>query len=222
MNSQPMTDLALPILTAAPAGASDPAGPRPGVVVIHEGMGITPQLIRFVERVAREGYVVAAPDLFFRVGGPESSDFGTMIGSVTPEQLQVDLATTIAHLRALGATSIGVTGFCMGGFFTYRAAKWAAELGVDAAVAFYGGGITRELGDLGCPAILFFGGADPYVPMSDIEVVRAHHGDLVQVYDGADHGFMRDGSDSYSETAAPDAWAKLLAFFGEHLRGEAR
>jgi dienelactone hydrolase len=39
------------------------------------------------------------------------------------------------------------------------------------------------------------------------------------VYDGADHGFMRDGSDSYSETAAPDAWAKLLAFFGEHLQG---
>src|SRR3954451_15775451 len=119
----PMTDLALPILTATPVGA----GPHPGVVVIHEGMGITPQLIRFAEGVAREGYVVAAPDLFFRVGGPESSDFATMIGSVTQEQLQEDLATTIAHLRALGATTIGVTGFCMGGFFTYRAAKWAGE-----------------------------------------------------------------------------------------------
>jgi carboxymethylenebutenolidase len=215
---QPMTDLALPILTASPTGIRDGAGPQPGVVVIHEGMGITPQLIRFVERVAREGYVVAAPDLFFRVGGPESSDFGTMIGSVTPEQLQGDLATTVAHLRALGATSIGVTGFCMGGLFTYRAAKWAGELGVDAAVAFYGGGISRELGDLGCPAILFFGGSDPYVPISDIEQVQARHGELVQVYAGADHGFMRDGSDSYSDTAAPDAWSKLTAFFGEHLR----
>lgn len=214
MSDLTMSDLALPVLTAAPAGA----GPHPGVVVIHEGMGITPQLIRFVERVAREGYVVAAPDLFFRVGGPESSDFGTMIGSVTPEQLQGDLATTVAHLRSLGATKIGVTGFCMGGLFTYRAAKWAAELGVDAAVAFYGGGISRELGDLGCPAILCFGGADPYVPMGDIEQVQAHHGDIVQVYEGADHGFMRDGSESYSDTAAPDAWAKLIAFFGEHLR----
>jgi carboxymethylenebutenolidase len=208
-----MTELGLPILTAAPAET----GPRPGVVVIHEGMGITPQLIRFAERVAREGYVVAAPDLFFRVGGPESSDFGTMIGSVTPEQLHGDLATTIAHLRAVGATSVGVTGFCMGGLFTYRAAKWAGELGLDAAVSFYGGGISRELGDLGCPAILFFGGSDPYVPMSDIEQVQARHGDLVQVYAGADHGFMRDGSESYSESAAPDAWGKLTGFFGEHL-----
>lgn len=212
-----MHELALPILTVAPTA---PTGA--GVVVIHEGMGITPQLIRFAERVAREGYTVAAPDLFFRVGGPESSDFGTMIGSVTPEQLEGDLATTIGQLRALGVTTVGVTGFCMGGLFTYRAAKWADRLGVDAAVSFYGGGINRELGEPRCPTILCFGGADPYVPMSDIEQVRERHGDLVHVYDDADHGFMRDGSDSYSETAAPDAWAKLVAFFGEHLHGSAR
>jgi carboxymethylenebutenolidase len=213
-----MTELTLPLVTVTPAGVDAP----PGVLLIHEGMGITPQLIRFAERLGREGYAVVAPDLFFRTGGPDAGDFASMIGAITPEQLQGDFATAIAHLRALGATRIGVTGFCMGGFYTYRAAKWAGALGVDAAVAFYGGGISRELGDLACPTILFFGGQDEYVPMSDIEVVQAHHGDAVFVYDHADHGFMRDGSPNYSETAAPDAWAKLVAFFGEHLQGAGR
>ncbi len=70
----------------------------------------------------------------------------SMIGAVTPEQLRDDLATAVGHLRDAGASTIGVTGFCMGGWFTYRAALWARELGVAAAVAFYGGGIARELG----------------------------------------------------------------------------
>ena len=54
--------------------------------------------------------------------------------------------------------------------------------------------------------------------MADIEEVQAHHGDAVVVYPGADHGFMRDGSENYDEASATDAWARLLAFFGEHLR----
>jgi carboxymethylenebutenolidase len=48
--------------------------------------------------------------------------------------------------------------------------------------------------------------------------VRAHHGDDVIVYPGAGHGFMRDGSPDFHEEAAADAWARLLAFFGTHLR----
>ena len=96
----------------------------------------------------------------------------------------------------------------MGGWFTYRAAKWADELGVDAAVPFYGGGIARDLGEVHCPTLMFFGDQDPYIPMADIEAVQAHHGDAVVVYPGADHGFMRDGSENYDEASATDAWTR--------------
>ena len=210
-----MTDLSLPAFSVAPA---DPPAQGRGIVVVHEGNGMSAQLIRFAERVAREGYRLIAPDFFSRSHGVDPSDFGAIIGSITPENLKGDFAAAVERLRADGATKVGVTGFCMGGWFTYRAAKWADDIGVDAAVPFYGGGIARDLGELHCPTLMFFGDRDEYVPMSDVDAVRAAHGDAeVVVYPGAEHGFMRDGSENYHEAAATDAWSRMLAFFGEHL-----
>ena len=103
----------------------------------------------------------------------------------------------------------------MGGLYSYLAAT--RGLDVAAAVPFYGQ-LAGVLGDPSCPLLAFFGGADPYIPVERIEPVRDRHGDDVVVYDGADHGFMRDGSDSYHEAAATDAWDRTLAFFGTHLR----
>ena len=213
-----MTDLTLPAFSVAPASAADPSVPGPGVIVVHEGNGMSAQLLRFSERLAREGYRVIAPDFFSRSHDVDPNDFGAIFGSITPENLQADLAAAADTLRAAGATAIGVTGFCMGGWFTYRAAKWADALGVSAAVPFYGGGIARELGEPQCPTLLFFGGRDEYISTADIEAVRQHHGDAVIVYPEAEHGFMRDGSPNYHEPSATDAWIRLLAFFGEHLR----
>ncbi len=70
---------------------------------------------------------------------------------------------------------------------------------------------------MSCPLRLFFGGRDDYIPPAAIEKVRATHPDVV-VYPDAEHGFMRDGSASFDAAAAADAWDRLLAFFGEHLR----
>jgi carboxymethylenebutenolidase len=212
--SSSMTDLTLPAFSVAPADAPV-AGPA--VVVVHEGNGMSAQLIRFCERLAREGYRVIAPDFFSRSHGIDPTDFGAIIGSITPENLKGDFAAATAALREGGASKIGVTGFCMGGWFTYRAAKWADDLGVSAAVPFYGGGIARDLGELQCPTLLFFGDRDDYISMADIEAVKARHGDAVIVYPGAEHGFMRDGSENYDEASATDAWSRMLAFFGEHL-----
>jgi carboxymethylenebutenolidase len=212
-----MTELTLPAFTVAPASAADPTVAGPGVIVVHEGNGMSAQLLRFSERLAREGYRVIAPDFFARSHSVDPSDFGAIIASITPENLQGDFQAAADTLRASGATSVGVTGFCMGGWFTYRAALWAKALGVSAAVPFYGGGIAREVDEPQCPTLLFFGGRDEYISPDDIEKVRAHHGDQVVVYPEAEHGFMRDGSPNYDEAAATDAWNRMLAFFGEYL-----
>ena len=205
-----MTDIDLPYFSARPA--SEP--PWPGIVVIHEGGGISGQLLRVCERFASEGYATIAPDLFFRAGGPEASDFMTLIQSLD-DRTPADIAKARAHLRNSGAHSVGITGFCMGGMLTYRTA--ISTPGFDAAVGFYGGGIVPSLGEPLCPTQLFFGGTDEYIPPADIEAVVAHHPTTI-VYPNAGHGFMRDGSASYDEAAATDAWARTLTFFGEHLR----
>jgi carboxymethylenebutenolidase len=211
-----MTDLALPCFTAAPASATELRGP--GIVVVHEGTGVNAQLIRVAERLAREGYRVVAPDFFSRADGIDPGDFAAIVGSVTPEHLDSDVAAATEHLRADGATSIGITGFCMGGRFSYRAALQAERYGIAASVPFYGGGIAQDLGEPQCPTLLFFGGSDPYIPTADIEAVQAHHPDDVVVYPDATHGFMRDGSDSYAPVDSADAWSRMLHFFALHLR----
>jgi carboxymethylenebutenolidase len=206
-----MPPIALPYFVSLP----ESGGPWPGIVVIHEGGGISPQLLRLCQRLAAEGYATIAPDLFFRSGGTEASDYATLMGALHPEEVLGDIRASADTLRSLGAERIGVTGFCMGGRFTWSTALHAE--GFAAAVAFYGSGIADELGEPLCPTLLFFGGQDPYIPPAEIERVEAAYTDTI-VYPEAGHGFMRDGSDSYDEKSARDAWARTLAFFGTHLR----
>jgi carboxymethylenebutenolidase len=205
-----VTDISLPYFSARPEDESS----RAGVVVIHEGGGISSQLLRFCERLAQQGYAAVAPDLFFRAGGPEGADFGTLIGSLDRQRTQGDLDSMAALLRRQGARKVGVTGFCMGGRWTWRTA--VAGEGFDAAVGFYGGGIAQDLGVPKVPTLLFFGGTDEWIPSADIETVQSHHENTI-VYPEAGHGFMRDGSESYHEESANDAWPRMLDFFGEHL-----
>jgi carboxymethylenebutenolidase len=205
-----VTNIALPYFMALPTAASQ----WPGVVVLHEANGISPQLLRFCQRLAGEGYGVIAPDLFFRVGGSESGDFATLMGSLERDLTRADIAAASDLLRRAGASSVGVMGFCMGGLLTYRTAL--AGDGFGAAVGFYGAGTSAELGEPACPTLLLFGADDPYIATADIAAVRARHPETV-VYLEASHGFMRDGSTSYNQDAATDAWSRMLGFFGDHL-----
>ena len=106
----------------------------------------------------------------------------------------------------------------MGGWFTYRAAEWAESSGCrrrcrSTAAASPASSVSRA-----CPTLMFFGGQRPVHPdRRHREGAGQHHGDAVVVYPGADHGFMRDGSESYDAESAADAWSRMLAFFGQHL-----
>ena len=203
-----------PFFYAPPATGT--AG-HPAIVVIMEGGGMTQQLLRVCQRLAHEGYTAIAPDLFHHFGGSDS-DKALAEGWYAKMDLDASLADIrqcIEYVRSAGATSVGITGFCMGGMFSYLAAT--RGLDVDAAVGFYGR-IADKLGTPKCPHLHFFGGNDFFIPTDEIEAARAHHPDQVTVYDDAQHGFMRDGSDAYHPEHAPVAWKRTLEFFSEHLR----
>jgi carboxymethylenebutenolidase len=207
-----MAELPVPFFLARPAGAP----PWPGVVVCQEGNGISQQLLRVCERLAGEGYLVAAPDLFHHLGGPHQERAMEQYPVLKFEDALRDIGDVVAQLRAAGADKVGVTGFCMGGLMTYLTAT--SDIDVQAAVPFYGGRIAQNLGEPTCPTLLLFGGTDEYIPTADIEAVQTHHGDQVVVYPQAGHGFFRDGSENYDEAAAADAWDRLTAHFAAHLR----
>jgi carboxymethylenebutenolidase len=203
--------VSLPYFLALPAGE----GPWPGLVVLHEGGGLTPQLLRLCQRYAAEGYAAIAPDLFFRSGGTQAAHFSELMGALVPAQVLSDIESAGDILRGLPTTRIGVTGFCMGGYYSWHTALYGR--GFSAAVGFYGSGIAAELRQPNCPTLLFFGGSDEHIPAADIERVAALHPDTV-VYPDAPHGFFRDGTDAYRPESAVDAWSRTLAFFGQHLR----
>ena len=207
-----MAEISVPYFCSLPAAPP----PWPGVVVVMEGMGITAQLLRVCERFAAEGYAVAAPDLFWRFGGTNPERGGTPYTELRHSEGRADIVEVVARLRALGAETVGITGFCMGGSYAYLAAVSGVD--VDAAAPFYGGGIAQHLGDPYVPLLCFFGGNDEWIPRADIAVVEQAHPGQVVVYEHAGHGFFRDGSDRYDEAAASDAWQRVLAFFAEHLK----
>ena len=206
-----MAEIALPYFVSLPA--AEP--PFPGVVVVQEGTGMTAQLLRVCERLAAEGYATIAPDLFFRTGGPAGADIRTMMGGLSVEQTSADIEAVAERLRAMGAEKLGITGFCNGGLWTWRMATTSTTF--SAAAGFYGAGIAGELAEPNCPTTLFFGDTDEWIPTDQIDQISAAHPDTV-VYEGAEHGFMRDGSENFHEAAATDAWSRLLAHFAQHLR----
>jgi carboxymethylenebutenolidase len=206
-----MADITVPFFTAVPA--SPP--PWPALVVVMEGSGISPQLLRVCERLAHEGYATVAPDLYWRFGGSDPDKTTEHASALKHADGLADIVEAVGWLRAIGATKVGITGFCMGGGYTYLAAISGT---VDAAVPFYGAGIAQNLGTAPCPLLAFFGGQDEWIPRDQVAQVEAHHAGAVVVYEDAQHGFMRDGSENYHETAATDAWQRMLGFFAQHLQ----
>jgi len=122
-----MPDIAVPFFTSVPAAPP----PWPGIVVVMEGNGISPQLLRVCERLAHEGYATVAPDLYWRFGGSDPTRAMDHLGALQHADGRADIVESVSWLRAIGATKVGITGFCMGGGYAYLA---AISGDVDAAV----------------------------------------------------------------------------------------
>jgi carboxymethylenebutenolidase len=216
-----------------PAQVAHPvaAGRFPGVIVVQEAFGLNGHIKEVARRLAAEGYVTLAPDLFYRGGAGRTAGYGElpkaigMMSALKDGETVEDVAAAVARLEretAVRADALGITGFCMGGRVSYLAACALPEK-FKAAVPFYGGGIPVERTDgLACPVLALFGEDDSYIPLTQVVHLRAEASRLgkrvdVVVYPKAGHGFFCDERDSYRPEAAADAWRRLLAFFAQHL-----
>jgi carboxymethylenebutenolidase len=213
-------------------------GNYPGVVVIQEAFGINDHIKMVTQRIAAEGYVAIAPDIFHReteriIPYAEMPKAIATMQRVVDSKAMEDVGAAIAHLKSqrnVKAGSIGVTGFCMGGRLTYLAAAHHAN-DVKCAVPFYGGAIPMgnpsplsRTKEIKCPMYLFFGAKDQLIPKEQVDQIKAELtankiAFQMKIYPDAGHGFFCDDrAMSYNQGAAKDAWEKTKAFFAQHLK----
>ena len=205
--------------------------PRAAVVVIQEIFGVNAGIRRKCDRLAGDGYLALAPDLFWRI------EKGVDLDPDVPEQFQralqlmgqfeqdqgvADIEATIKHARrALDVPKVGVVGYCLGGRLAYMV---AARTDADASVGYYAVGIPdllREKHAIAHPLMLHLAGADHFVPPEAQAAVHEGLDDHPKVtlhdYPGEDHGFATEIGARRSEAAANLADSRTAAFFAEHL-----
>ena len=210
----------------------DDGAPAPAVLVIMEAFGLNRHIKAVAERVAAEGYVTLAPDLYWRGGAGRTAGYDQlndaigMMSATKDAELVADVASAIGFLEQqayVRADRIGITGFCMGGRVSYLA---ACELPtkIKAVAPFYGGALPIDkTAKLRAPVLAFFGSDDQWIPPAVIEQLKqeaAQPGKQVEVvvYPGAPHGFFCNERDSYRAEAAQDAWGRLTKFLAAHLK----
>lgn len=212
-------------------------GARPAIVVLMEAFGLNGHIKDVTERIAREGYVTIAPDLYHRepervVPYTELQKAIGIMNRLQDPKVMSDVGAAISHLKSQSYVkqgAIGVTGFCMGGRYTYLTAAHHNK-DIKAAVAWYGGGIPMgnpspldRTKEINCPIHLFFGGKDPLIPQEHVEKVKKALTDqkksfTMKVYPEAGHGFFCNERQSYHPDSAKDGWEKFKSFFAQHLK----
>ena len=199
---------------------------RPAVLVIHEWWGLNDNIRAMADRLAGEGYIALAVDLYFgrsadepegaRELATEARDQAELVGD--------NLRQARAYLsEQVGASRIGTVGWCFGGGWSLESALLMPDE-IDATVIFYGRVETDRdrLASLDTPILGRFGAEDGGIPVETVREFEQALADLgkpaaIHVYEGADHAFANPSGNRYHAEAAEDAWEKVLAFFEQHL-----
>jgi carboxymethylenebutenolidase len=204
----------------------------PGLLLIQEIYGVSDYIRAVAEDLVGLGYVVAAPDLFWRLspgyqaahdeaGLAESLE---LAGRFDVQQGVADAEAALRHLRSLPEVDgrAGVIGFCLGGSIAYFL---AARAELDAAISFYGSAVPGNLDvmeRISGPLQFHFGGSDPYIPREQVGAVEqaaaAHPNVEIHVESGAGHAFHnRKAPMFYVPEPAARAWRRTEEFLRRHL-----
>jgi carboxymethylenebutenolidase len=207
-------------------------GTGPGLLLIQEIYGISDYIRAVAEDLAALGYVVAAPDLFWRLepgfdakhdeeGLARSLEMGQRFDA---EQGVADSVAALAHLRRLLEVEggVGVIGFCLGGTVAYFV---AGQTEVAALVSYYGSGVEDSLElleQISAPVQFQYGGSDQYIPRDHVARVEAAAADKpnveVHVEEDAGHAFHnRKNPMFHMAEPAARAWQRTEEFLRRHL-----
>jgi carboxymethylenebutenolidase len=204
------------------------SGTGPGVVVIQEWWGLTDHIADVCDRLAGEGFVALAPDLFGGTTTHDADEAGRLMTELPVDEAARDLGGAVDFLlghEAVTSSTVGAVGFCMGGGFVLLLAAQQGDK-VGAAVPFYGvgPGVPDSYRGLTAAVLGHYGEQDAFYPVEDArqqeEQIRSESGAQVQfhVYP-AGHAFHNDTNalGTYDAEQAQLAWSRTVEFLRSTL-----
>lgn len=205
---------------AVPAGT----GKAPSVVLIQEWWGVNDHIRSLLSRLAGEGFLALAPDLYHGKVTADADEAAKLMTALDRgaalEDIEAAATYLLGHERAGGR--VGVMGFCMGGSLSFRAAETISDFAC--VVPFYGAPPAAEynVSKVRAPILAHFAGRDQWATPTNAEAIQknltARGGTMtLHVYD-ADHAFVNDTRpEVYSPENAKLAWERSMAFLHTHL-----
>lgn len=200
--------------------------PLPAIIVIHEWWGLNENIRSAAERLAGEGYIVLAIDLFGGNTADNPEEAKALMTSVVenpgPANENIRQAYAFVSTTA-GAPKTGSLGWCFGGGWSLNTAMLFPDE-LDAAVIYYGQVTDDEdrLRDISAPILGLFGGKDRGIPVDSVqrfeaalERLRKQH--EIHIYPDARHAFANPTGRAYDAEVADDAWQRTLEFLSTHL-----
>ncbi len=205
--------------------------PRSAILLIQEIFGVSAYIRDVADELAGDGYLVGAPDVFWRFAPNWEADHDQAGLAASLEKVQqldfpkavADCSAALAHLHSQPGitTAPAVMGFCLGGTLAWGVAAMAEP---SCCVSYYGSGVPSMLGmitQVSCPTLFHFGNNDSYIPSDGIdaisEAISGRAGFVLNV-ETAGHAFDNHQSEMfYDEGAANSAWSKTMAFLASHL-----
>lgn len=208
--------------------AVPPSGSGPGVIVVQEWWGLTDHIAGIADRLAAEGFVALAPDLFGGRVAHDADEAGQLMSELPADRSARDLAGAVDFLLthpAVTSQTVGAVGFCMGGGFVLALAAQQGER-VSAAVPFYGVGPAVPSAFTGVRAAVqgHYGEQDAFYPAEaargqEAQIRTESGAEVTYFYYPAGHAFHNDEDllGTYDEESAKLAWSRTVDFLRSHV-----
>jgi carboxymethylenebutenolidase len=205
----------------------DGGGKHPAIVVIHEWWGLNDQVKEDAQKLAAQGYVALAVDLYRGKVATTPDEAHELMRGVPDDRGIRDLEAAFAYLATrpdVKPGKIGSVGWCMGGGWSIKLAMSEPKL---AACAVNYGSLPTEAASIArikAPVLGNFGADDRGITLDSVHAFDAAMKAAgkpvdVKIYDGAGHAFENpNNKDGYRPQAAADAWSRMDAFFKKTLQ----
>ena len=203
------------------------SGTGPGTIVLQEWWGLVPEIRGVCDRLAADGFVALAPDLYHgdHADAPDEAEQKMM--AMNMDQAAADMHGAVEYLAAHEATeghSVGSVGFCLGGGLAVWAAAGDSKVGATVSYYYVMPHGKPDFSKIGSPVLGHFGTADEFVPVADAHALQQElrsAGVTVEFdfYEGAGHAFFNetDRLGTYDAKAASASWERTVEFLRSNL-----